>query len=64
MESTQTWRCKIQASADVGCSWLIVIASFFQQFVSLGLQHVYGLFYVEFLKEFEGTKPATIGKNL
>lgn len=59
MESVEH-RWKVRASVDGGLSWLVVISSFLMQFVSLGFQHIFGLFFVDLLREFKDTK-ATVG---
>jgi len=51
--------CKMQGTLDGGLSWLIVLSSFMQQFIVLGTHNVFGLFYIDLLKEFKGGKAIT-----
>ena len=46
---------------DSGLSWLVVPASFLSQFVVMGVHNVFGLLFIELLKEFSEGK-ATIGE--
>ena len=50
-------------TVDGGLSWLVVLASFVSQFVVLGVHNVFGLLFIELLKEFNEGK-ATIGKSV
>ena len=52
-----------KTTLDSGLSWLVVLASFLSQFVVMGVHNVFGLLFIELLKEFNEGK-ATIGKSV
>ena len=58
-ERTSRSLCRMQGNLDGGFSWLIVLASFLQQFIVLGIHNVFGLFYIDLLNEFKKDKAAT-----
>ena len=52
----------MQGTLDGGLSWLVVFGSFMSQFVVMGIHFVFGLLYIDLLKEF-GQSKATTGEN-
>ena len=55
-------RFRMQGTLDGGLSWLVVFGSFMSQFVVMGIHFVFGLLYIDLLKEF-GQSKATTGEN-
>ena len=55
-------RFRMQGTLDGGLSWLVVFGSFMSQFAVLGIHFVFGLLYIDLLKEF-GQSKATTGEN-
>lgn len=58
-ELEKAFAIKMRASLDGGLSWLVVLASFMQQFIVLGTHNNFGLFYIDLLDEFKKDKAAT-----
>ena len=52
----------MRGTLDGGLSWLVVFGSFLSQFAVLGIHFVFGLLYIDLLKEF-GQSKATTGEN-
>ena len=52
----------MQGTLDGGLSWFVVFGSFMSQFVVIGIHFVFGLLYIDLLKEF-GQSKATTGEN-
>ena len=52
----------MRGTLDGGLSWLVVFGSFMSQFAVLGIHFVFGLLYIDLLKEF-GQSKATTGEN-
>ena len=52
----------MQGTLDGGLSWFVVFGSFMSQFVVMGIHFVFGLLYIDLLKEF-GQSKATTGEN-
>ena len=55
-------RFRMQGTLDGGLSWFVVFGSFMSQFVVIGIHFVFGLLYIDLLKEF-GQSKATTGEN-
>ena len=53
---------RMQGTLDGGLSWFVVFGSFMSQFVVIGIHFVFGLLYIDLLKEF-GQSKATTGEN-
>ena len=52
---------RMQGTLDGGLSWFVVFGSFMSQFVVMGIHFVFGLLYIDLLKEF-GQSKATTGE--
>ena len=52
----------VKGAADGGWSWLIVLAAFTVQFVVIGVHNLFGLLYIELLKE-SNADEAVVGKD-
>ena len=59
----QQRKLRPRGTVDGGLSWFIALGSFMTQFVVMGIHNVFGLLYIDLLKDF-GESKATTGENL
>ncbi|XP_031574929.1 monocarboxylate transporter 14-like isoform X2 [Actinia tenebrosa] len=54
-----SWTRTMEGKLDGGLSWVVAFAAFFQQFVMMGSNYVFGAFFIALLDEFKESKAIT-----